>query len=132
MIDRPVYSSDQKKVGFFLRKTLPEYMVVKQDLLGLSSYLIPKSLAESVDKKGIRIRITAYKARHKYSHSKLKQLAVYGHGPRSAVQQRIVYDRMQTLRHSTTRNRLAADMRLSSASCSCCPATEQTSRSTIW
>jgi len=87
-------------------------MVVKKGLVGLSSYLITKSLAESVDKKGIRLWITAYKARHKYSHSKLKRFAVYGHVPRSAVKQRIVYDRMQTLRHSTTRNRIAAGIAL--------------------
>jgi hypothetical protein len=83
-------------------------MVVKKGLVGLSSYLIPKSLAVSVDKKGIRLRITAYEARHKYSHSKMKRLALYGQVPKSAVQQRIVYDRLQTLRYSTTRNRLAA------------------------
>ncbi|HJS68210.1 MAG TPA: hypothetical protein VJ730_02225, partial [Nitrososphaera sp.] len=102
-----MYSSDRKKVGF-LRKTLPEYMVVKKGLVGLSSYLIPKALAESVDKKGIRLRITAYEARKNYSHSKMKRLALYGQVPRSAVQQRIVYDRLQTLRYGTTRNRLAA------------------------
>lgn len=92
----------------FLRKTLPDYMIVKKGLVGLSSYLIPKALAESVDKKGIRLRITAYEARRKYSHSKMKRLALYGEVPRSAVQQRMVYDRLQTLRYSTTRNRLAA------------------------
>jgi hypothetical protein len=91
-----------------LRKTLPDYVVVKRGLVGLSSYLIPKSLAESVDKKGIRLRITAYEGRKKYSHSKMKRLALEGRVPRSAVQQRIVYDRLQTLRYSTTRNRLAA------------------------
>lgn len=83
-------------------------MVVKKGLVGLSSYLIPKALAESVDKKGIRLRITAYEARKKYSHSKMKRLALYGQVPRSAVQQRIVYDRLQALRYGTTRNRLAA------------------------
>lgn len=83
-------------------------MVVKKGLVGLSSYLIPKPLAESVDKKGIRLRITAYEARKKYSHSKMKRLALYGQVPRSAVQQRIVYDRLQALRYGTTRNRLAA------------------------
>jgi len=102
-----VYSSDLKKVGF-LRKTLPDYLVVKKGLVGLSSYLIPKSLVESVGKKGIRLRITAYEARHRYSHSKMKRLALYGQVPKSAVRQRIVYDRMQTLRYSATRNRLAA------------------------
>ena len=102
-----MYSSDRKKIGF-LRKTLPEYMVVKKGLVGLSSYLIPKSLAVSVDKKGIRLCITAYEARHKYSRAKMKRLALYGEVPKSAVQERIVYDRLQTLRYSTTRNRIAA------------------------
>lgn len=102
-----MYSSDRKKVGF-LRKTLAEYIVVKKGLVGLSSYLIPKALAESVDKKGIRLKITAYETRKKYSHSKMKRLALYGQVPRSAVKQRIVYDRLQTLRYGTTRNRLAA------------------------
>jgi len=91
-----------------LRKTLPEYLIVKKGLVGLSSYLIPKSLAGSVDKKGIRLLITAYEVRQKYSYSKMKRLAIYGKVPKSAVQQRIVYDRLQTLRYSTTRNRLAA------------------------
>jgi hypothetical protein len=83
-------------------------MIVKKGLVGISSYLIPKSLAESVDRKGIRLAITAYEARKKYSHSKMKKLALYGEVPRSAVQQRIVLDRLQTLRYGTTRNRLAA------------------------
>jgi hypothetical protein len=83
-------------------------MVVKKGLVRLSSYLIPKSLAESVDKKGIRLGITAHEVRRNYSHSRMKRLALYGEVPRSAVQQRIVYDRLQTLRYSTTRNRLAA------------------------
>jgi len=82
--------------------------VVKKGLVGLSSYLIPKPLALSIDKKGIRLRITAYEARHKYSSTKMKNLAVVGKVPKSAVQQRIVRDRLQTLRYSTTRNRIAA------------------------
>ena len=106
-MNRPVYSSDRKKIGF-LRKTLPEYLVVKKGLVGLSSYLIPKSAARSVDKRGIRLGITAYEARQKYSHAKMKRLALYGMVPKSAVRQRIVYDRVQTLRYSATRNRLAA------------------------
>ena len=83
-------------------------MVVKKGLVSISGYLIPKTLAESVDKKGIRLRITANEARRNYSYAKMKGLATYGHVPKSAVRERIVYDRLQTLRYSTTRNRLAA------------------------
>jgi hypothetical protein len=107
LLNRPVYSSDRKKIGF-LRQVLPEYIVVKKGLVSLSSYLIPKSLAESLDKKGIRLRITAFEVRRKYSYSKMKRLALYGEVPKSAVRERIVYDRLQTVRYGTTRNRLAA------------------------
>jgi hypothetical protein len=38
----------------------------------------------------------------------MKHMAIMGHIPKSAVNERIVRDRLQTLRYSTTRNRLAA------------------------
>jgi hypothetical protein len=82
--------------------------VVKRGLISLSNYVIPKSAAESVDKKGVRLRITAYEVRRRHSYAKMKHLAVMGHIPKAAVQDRIFYDRVQTLRYSTTRNRLAA------------------------
>jgi hypothetical protein len=88
-------------------------MVVKKGLMSISSYLILKTLAESIDKKGIRLRITTYEARRNYySYAKMKRLAIYGHVPKSAVRKRIVYDRLQTLRYSTTRNSIAAGIAL--------------------
>jgi hypothetical protein len=107
LINRAVYSSDRKKLGF-LRNVVREHLVVKRGLISLSNYLIPKTVAESVDRKGIRLRITAYEARRRYSYAKMKHLAVMGNVPRSAVKERIVRDRLQTLRHGTTRNRIAA------------------------
>jgi len=107
LINRPVYSSDKKKLGF-LRKVIGEHLVVKRGFVSLSNYLIPKTIAESVDKNGIRLRITAYEARTKFTYAKMKHLAVLGRVPRSAVNERSVRDRLQTLRYGTTRNRLAA------------------------
>jgi branched-subunit amino acid transport protein len=107
--NKPVYSCDKKKIGF-LRKILPEYMVVQKGLINLASYLIPKSLAVNVDKKGIRLGITAQEVKRQYSYSKMRHLAIEGKVPKSAVQQRVVYDRLQTLRYGTTRNRLAASI----------------------
>jgi hypothetical protein len=107
LINRAVYSSDRKKLGF-LRRVVSEHLVVKRGFVSLSNYLIPKAVAQSVDKNGIRLRITAYEARRKYAYAKMKHLAVMGHVPKSAVKERIVRDRLQTLRYSTTRNRLAA------------------------
>lgn len=107
LINRPVYSSDREKLGF-LRRVINDHLVVKRGLVSLSNYLIPKAAAESVDKRGIRLRITAYEVRKKYTYAKMKHMAIMGHIPKSAVNERIVRDRLQTLRYSTTRNRLAA------------------------
>jgi hypothetical protein len=108
LIHKPVYSVDQKKLGF-LRKTPSGYMVVGRGLVNLTKYFIPKSLAESVSKKGIKLKITAYEARSKYSYAKMKNfLPAYGLISRYNVEHRIFYDRFQTLKHGTTRNRLAA------------------------
>jgi hypothetical protein len=84
-------------------------MVVGRGLVNLTKYFIPKSLAESVSKKGIKLKITAYEARSKYSYAKMKNfLPAYGLISRYNVEHRIFYDRFQTLKHGTTRNRLAA------------------------
>ena len=40
----------------------------------------------------------------------MKRLAIYSHVAKSTVWELIIYDRLQTLRHSTTRNRLAAEI----------------------
>ena len=108
LIHKPVYSIDGKKIGF-LSKMLSDYMFVGRGFFNLAKYLIPKSFAESVSKKGIRIKITAYEARSRYSYSKMKYFVTnLGILPESVVVQRTIYDRFQTLRYHTTRNRLAA------------------------
>jgi hypothetical protein len=40
----------------------------------------------------------------------MKRLAIYSHVAKSTVWELMIYDRLQTLRHSTTRNRLAAEI----------------------
>ena len=74
LINRPVYAVDGKKVGF-LRAILADYLLVKKGFIVLNKYYIPKTLAESVDKKGrIRLRITAFEVRANYTYSKMKYL----------------------------------------------------------
>ena len=108
LIHKPVYSIDGKKIGF-LSKMLSDYMFVGGGFFNLAKYLIPKSFAESVSKKGIRLKITAYEARSRYSYSKMKySVTNLGILPESVVGHRTIYDRFQTLRYHTTRNRLAA------------------------
>jgi hypothetical protein len=108
LIHKSVYSSDGKKLGFF-RKILSDYMFISIGFINLTKYFVPVTLAESVSKRGIRLKITAYEARSKYSYSKMKNtLTSLELMPKSAVQHRPLYDRFLTLRHSATRNRLAA------------------------
>jgi hypothetical protein len=109
LINRPVYAADGKKVGF-LRSILADYLLVKKGFVVLNKYYIPKTLAESVDRKGrIRLRITALDVRANYTYSKMKDiLSAIGYLPERRVLQSPSYDRLQTLRYGTTRNRLAA------------------------
>jgi hypothetical protein len=108
LIHKPVYSIDGKNLGF-LRRILSDYMVVGGGLINLKKYFIPKSLAESKSKKGIRLTITAYEARSKYSHAKMKSVVtIFKFMPKYTVDHRAFYDRFHTLRYNITRNRLAA------------------------
>lgn len=88
LINRPVYAVDGKKVGF-LRSILADYLIVKKGLIVLNKYYIPKTLAESVDKKGrIRLRITAFEVRANYTYSKMKYLlTAIGYLPEQRIKQ---------------------------------------------
>jgi hypothetical protein len=108
LIHKSVYSVDGKNLGF-LRKIHSDYMVIGAGLISLKSYFIPKSLAESVSKKGIRLNITAYEARSRYSYAKMRSVVtIFKFMPKYTVEDRVFYDRFHTLRYNITRNRLAA------------------------
>ncbi len=109
LINRPVYAVDGKKVGF-LRSILADYLLVKKGFIVLNKYYIPKTLAESVDRKGrIRLRITALEVRANYTYSKMKDvLTAIGYLPDRKVNPSSSYERLQTLRYGATRNRAAA------------------------
>jgi hypothetical protein len=84
-------------------------MFISRGFINLTKYFVPITLAESVSKKGIKLKITAYEARSKYSYSKMKNtLTSLELMPKSTVQHRSLYDRFLTLRYSATRNRMAA------------------------
>ena len=109
LINRPVYAVDGKKVGS-LRSILADYLLVKKGFIVLNKYYIPKTLAESVDRKGrIRLRITALEVRANYTYSKMKDiLTAIGYLPDRKVKQSSSFQRLETIRYSATRNRLAA------------------------
>jgi hypothetical protein len=108
LLQKRVYSVDGKNLGF-LRKIFSDYMIVGGGLIDLKKYFIPKSFAESVSAKGIRLTITAYEVRSNYSYAKMKNVATnFNFIPKSTIEHRVFYDRFQTLRSNITRNRLAA------------------------
>ena len=108
LIHKPVYSIDGKNLGF-LRRILSDYIVVGGGFINLKRYFIPKSLAESVSRKGIRLTITAHEAHSKYSYAKMKNVVtIFKFMPKYTVEHRVFYDRFYTLRYNVTRNRLAA------------------------
>lgn len=109
LLHRPVYSKDGKKIGF-VRKLVADYILVKKGLVTLNKYFIPKSLAESLDKKRrIRLKVDANEVRTKYSYAKMKDLLrALENVPEQDVKPRPLYDRLQSFRYGVTRNRLAA------------------------
>ncbi len=109
LIHMPVYSSDKKKIGY-LRNIIADYMVIKKGLIVLNKYFVPKSFAESIDNKGhIRLRLTRHEVRSKYPFSRMKHvLTSIESVPVQQVEHRPLRDRLQTFRHGSTRNRMAA------------------------
>jgi hypothetical protein len=108
LLNKSVYSIDGKKIGF-LRKVVADYMLVKKGFISLTKYFIPTSLAESVSKKGIRIRVTAIEAKTKYSSINMKNFVNnFESLHQEEIKSRIFFDRLQVIRYGTTRNRLAA------------------------
>lgn len=104
-----VYSFDGKRVGR-LTKITADYMVIKVGLVTLNRYFVPKSHAESIDRKRrIRLSITKAELKSRYSYARMKNLLTAIESiPESQVKHRPLHDRLQALRHSITRNRLAA------------------------
>ncbi len=84
-------------------------MIVSGGLINLSRYFIPKSIAESVSKRGIRLGITSYEARTKYSYARMKNfISSLELVPEQHIEHRPFYDRFTSLRYTNnTRNRLA-------------------------
>ena len=108
LLNKSVYSIDGKKIGF-LRKVVADYMLVKKGFVSLTKYFIPTSLAESVSKKGVRIRVTSVEAKMKYSSINMKNFVNnFESLHQEEIKDRTIVDRLQVIRYGTTRNRLAA------------------------
>lgn len=108
LLNKPVYSIDGKKIGFLI-KVVSDYMLVRKGFIIVTKYFIPTSLAESVSKKGIRIRVKAVEAKTKYSSSNMRNFVNnFESLHHRETKNRSIIDRLQVIRYGTTRNRLAA------------------------
>ena len=73
LLHKSVYSTDDKKLGF-VKKVLPDNIIVQSELTWLRKYIVSKSYIASISKKDIRLKITAYEVRNRYSYPKVKNI----------------------------------------------------------
>src|ERR671938_952890 len=126
LLHKSVYSSDEKKLGF-VKKVLPDNIVIQSEFTWLSKYIVPKSAMVSITKKGIELKITAYEARYRYSYRKLKNTIMPSKvikrtsantvaAASTAKPKRIFLEICESIRYSSwQRNQLAAVVALVSA-----------------
>jgi sporulation protein YlmC with PRC-barrel domain len=115
LLHKSVYSSDGKKLGF-VKKVLPDNIIIQSEFTWLSKYVISKSTMVSIGKSDIKLKITAYEVRNKYSYTQMKTLLM----PLRIVKKtsttgaanrfkRIFHDICESIRYSRwQRNQLAA------------------------
>jgi hypothetical protein len=70
---KSVYSSDEKKLGF-VKKVFPDNIIIQSEFTWLRKYVVSKSSIASISKKDIKLKITAYEVRHRYSYPKMKNI----------------------------------------------------------
>jgi hypothetical protein len=108
LMHKRVFSIDGKNLGL-LSRIISDYMIVSGGFIYFRKYVIPKTLGESVSKKGIRLKISEYEADSAYSYAKMKNLITSIQMlPGQPIESGVFFERFGTLRYSTTRNRLAA------------------------
>ncbi|MFL6457683.1 MAG: hypothetical protein ACJ71G_12060 [Nitrososphaeraceae archaeon] len=72
---KSVYSSDEKKLGF-VKKVFPDNIIIQSEFTWLRKYVVSKSSIASISKKDIKLKITAYEVRHRYSYPKMKNILI--------------------------------------------------------
>jgi hypothetical protein len=115
LLHKPVYSTDGKKLGF-VKKVFPDNIIIQSEFTWLRKYVVSKSTIASTSKKDIKLKITAYEVRNRYSYSKMKNILV----PLRIIKKtttisaatkskRIFHDIYESIRYSRwQRNQLAA------------------------
>ena len=115
ILHKSVYSSDGKKLGF-VKQVFLDNIIIQSEFTWLRKYVISKSTMVSIGKNDIKLKITAYEVRNRYSYSKMKNILV----PLRIIKKtstisvvtkfkRIFHDIYESIRYSRwQRNQLAA------------------------
>ena len=75
LLHKSVYSTDGKKLGF-VKKVFPDNIIIQSEFTWLRKYIVSKSSIAYVSKKDIKLKITAYEVRHRYSYPKMKNILI--------------------------------------------------------
>jgi hypothetical protein len=75
LLHKSVYSSDGKKLGF-VKKVFSDNIIIQSEFTWLRKYIISKSTIASISKKDIKLKITAYEVRNRYSYRKMKNILI--------------------------------------------------------
>jgi hypothetical protein len=73
LLHMSVYSTDGKKLGF-VKKVFPNNIIIQSEFTWLRKYIVSKSSIAYISKKDIKLKITAYEVRHRYSYPKMKNI----------------------------------------------------------
>jgi hypothetical protein len=73
LLHKSVYSTDGKKLGF-VKKVFPNNIIIQSEFTWLRKYIVSKSSIAYISKKDIKLKITAYEVRHRYSYPKMKNI----------------------------------------------------------
>ena len=115
LLHKSVYSNDGKKLGF-VKKVLPDNIIIQSEFTWLRKYVVSKSTIVSIGIKNVKLKMTAYDVRNRYSYTKMKTLLI----PLRIVKKtsttgaairfkRIFHDIYESIRYSRwQRNQLAA------------------------
>ena len=115
LLHKSVYSSDGKKLGF-VKKVLPDNIIIQSEFTWLRKYVVSKSSMVSIGNNDVKLKITAYEVRNRYSYTKMKTFLI----PLRIVKKtsttgaairfkRIFHDMYESIRYSRwQRNQLAA------------------------
>ena len=62
LLHKSAYSSEGKKLGF-VKKVLPDNIIIQSEFTWLRKYVVSKSTIVSIGKNDVKLKITAYEVR---------------------------------------------------------------------